>query len=113
MSHSSVWQIIREGLASLWRSFIVCPGIGAASAQGVVAVIGWLPILWGFPPPDEVQVLAYPIGYLIGLCYGIVVIALWFRRTFQNCQKRGGTRTSPSQPACTSAKCCRCKPAGS
>lgn len=113
MSHIIVWGTIREGLASLWRFLVVYPGIGVASAQGVVAVIGWATCLWQFPPPNEVQEPAYLIGYFIGLCYGIVVIARWFRRTLQNCKKRGHPCTSPSQPACACAKCCRCKPAGS
>ena len=105
MSHNSVWRTILERLASLWRFLIVYPGIGAASAQGVVAVIGWLPILWGFPPPDDVQELAYLIGYLIGLCYGLFAEGLrWLRKTPPKCKNPGCPCTSPSQPACACTK---------
>ena len=108
------WRTILERAASLWRLLLVYPGIGVASAQGLVAVISWSPILWGFPPPDEVQEQAYFIGYLIGLWYGLLAEGpRWLRSTTQNCQKRWCPCTSLSQLACACAKCCHCKPAGS
>ena len=108
---TQMWPTIRERLASLWKFLVVYPGIGAASAQGLAAAIGLLSPLWGFPPCDKVQELAYLIGYFVGLCYWLVVVgARCLRRTPQ---KQMGTGTSSSQPACACSKCCRCKPAGS
>ena len=94
----------REYASWLWKAFVVYLLAGAGIAHLFVDAIGWSPILWEFPPPDEVHTLAYLIVIFVGLCYGMFAVGVQLgRRTPPKCK----------QPACPCAKCCRCKPAGS
>ena len=107
---SIAWRKSASLVASrLWKTLVVHPGLGAASAQGIAAGIGFASskikeefgvalFSWGFPPTQYVQTEAYAIGYGIGLVCSVFAMLFRWLQWYRNRQEQRCPDTSLPQP---------------
>ena len=92
----SILQQARDKVRLIWMTAVIYPGLGAGIAQGVLSAVVILAPVWDFPPPQNYQALAYQLGYVVGVFYGLYI----------ECRRQGRKNTQGQD-----GKCCRCKPA--